>query len=403
MSEQFVDVLLDGSSIRENLVSFRLQRSRDRATDNLTVRLGDFSLYSLFDFTLVPTVERLHVGTSTASPKIDGSTVGTNIFTSAGSDFTAEGVTTDDILFVILSDNKADEGGHEITVVGTTTLTSSFTFGTASSIKFIILKNQGRFFVEKPDVIESEEDIAIPSLWGRNGLARLTDLFLHLPDPPARITSFSDFTFLRDHLAQSLERDRPDVIEERFLELYAHLHMNEAPYTTEERQRMDAAGGYWNHAGGLSPILKAEPWIRPDTVSADFGAGNGLQGLLLQVLYPHRKTVQIEISARMSEIGEELRGWLGVPGERIKWIVADVLDTPAIGYDFIYLYRPVRPEDPGRDFYTRFAREVEGEASPPIIFSIADCLRDFLSDRYEAFYSDGHLTCFKPRKPGKHS
>ena len=234
-------------------------------------------------------------------------------------------------------------------------------------------------------------------------LARLIRLFLHLPDPPARKTSFSDFTLLRDRLAESIEGGQGDAIEERFLELYAHLHMNEAPYTTEERQRMDAAGGYWNHAGGLSPILKAAPWIDSSTVSADLGAGNGLQGLLLQVLYPHRKTVQIEISAKMSEIGEELRAWLGVPGESIDWIVADVLETPAIGYDFIYLYRPVRPEGPGRDFYTRFTREVEGEARPPIIFSIADCLRDFLSDRYEAFYSDGHLTCFKPRKAGEHS
>jgi hypothetical protein len=179
MSEQFVDVLLDGTSIRENLVSFRLQRPRNRATDSLTIRLGDFSLYSQFDFTLVPTEERLHVGTSTASPKTDGSTVGTNIFTSAGSDFTAEGVTIDDIIFVIESTESADLGGHEITVVGTTTLTSSFTFGTASSIRFIILKNQGRFFVEKPDVVESEEDIAIPSLWGRNGVARLTDPFVN--------------------------------------------------------------------------------------------------------------------------------------------------------------------------------------------------------------------------------
>ena len=193
MSEQFVDVLLDGSSIRENLVSFRLQRPRNRATDSITIRLGDFSLYALFDFTLVPLVERLHVGTSTGTPKTDGSTVGTSIFTSAGSDFTAEGVTLDDIIFVIESTESADLGGHEITVVGTTTLTSSFTFGTASSIRFIILKNQGRFFVEKPDVIESEEDIAIPSLWGRCGLARLTDPFVSkLTRTFTRKQNFSD-------------------------------------------------------------------------------------------------------------------------------------------------------------------------------------------------------------------
>ena len=235
-------------------------------------------------------------------------------------------------------------------------------------------------------------------------LARLIGLFLELPRPLDPDGLFPDFARLRDHLAAAVcEGGTADEIEERFLELYAHLHMNQAPYSDNERSRMDATGGYWNHAGGLSPILKAEPWISPETVSADFGAGNGLQGLLLQVLYPHAKTVQIEISARMAEIGDALRKWLGVPSDRVEWIVGDVLDVPATGYDFIYLYRPVRPEGPGRDFYTRFAREVESEDRPPVIFSIADCLRDFLSDRYEVFYGDGHLTCFKPRKSGEHS
>jgi hypothetical protein len=190
-----------------------------------------------------------------------------------------------------------------------------------------------------------------------------------------------------------------EEVEQRLLELYAHLHMNAAPYSPDERRRMDAAGGYWNHAGGLSPVVKAEPWIAPDTVSADFGAGNGLQGLLLQVLSPHARTVQIEISAGMRDIGEALREWLGVPRDRIEWITDDVRNVPATGFGFLYLYRPVRPEGPGREFYSRFAREVEAEALPPVIFSVADCLRDFLSDRYEVFYGDGHLTCFRPAPP----
>ena len=228
-------------------------------------------------------------------------------------------------------------------------------------------------------------------------LARLIQIFLELSNTPDTERSFPRFVELRRRLASVMPGGTGEVIEETFLELYAHLHMSEAPYTSDERRRMDAVGGYWNHAGGISPILKAEPWIHPETISADFGAGNGLQGLLLQLLYPHAKTVQIEISSRMKDIGDGLREWLGVPRKRVEWIVDDVLDVPASGYDFIYLYRPVRPEGRGRDFYTRFAREVEGEEKPPIIFSIADCLRDFLSDRYEVFYGDGHLTCFKPR------
>lgn len=228
-------------------------------------------------------------------------------------------------------------------------------------------------------------------------MARLVGELLARSQPPARPPLFSDYPALRDHLAAAVAGGDGVEVEERLLELYAHLHMNEAPYTADERRRMDAAGGYWNHAGGLSPILKAAPWVGPDTVSADFGAGNGLQGLLLQLLHPHRRTVQVEISARMAEIGDGLRQWLGIPAERVEWVVGDVLEAPATGYGFIYLYRPVRPEGRGRDFYARFAREVESEESPPIIFSVADCLRDFLSDRYEVFYGDGHLTCFKPR------
>jgi len=232
-------------------------------------------------------------------------------------------------------------------------------------------------------------------------LIRLIYTFLRLPDPPASIDVFPQFPALRDRLARAIESDGPEAVEERLLELYAHLHMNQNPYSGEERARMDATGGYWNHAGGLSPILKAAPWIDEHTVSADFGAGNGLQGLLFQLLYPHERTVQIEISARAAEIGTELCRWFGVPSDRVEWVVEDVLNVPATGYDFIYLYRPVRPEGPGRDFYTRFAREVETEEQPPVIFSIADCLRDFLTDRYEVFYGDGHMTCFKPRQNPK--
>ena len=229
-------------------------------------------------------------------------------------------------------------------------------------------------------------------------LARLILRFLILPKPFGGDSSFPRYSELQKRLESATLGGSGEELEEAFLELYAHVHMNEAPYTSDERRQMDEAGGYWNHAGGLSPILKAQPWIQPDTVSADFGAGNGLQGLLLQLLYPHTRTDQIEISSRMKDIGEGLQEWLGISSDRINWINDDVLDVSATGYDFIYLYRPVRPEGTGRDFYTRFAREVESEETPPVIVSIADCLRDFLSDRYDVFYGDGHLTCFKPRE-----
>jgi hypothetical protein len=177
--------------------------------------------------------------------------------------------------------------------------------------------------------------------------------------------------------------------------------MNEARYTAEEREQMDMAGGYWAHAGGLSPILKAAPWISPATVSADLGAGNGLQGLLIQYLYPHQLTIQYEISSEMVSIGQGLQEWLGISEERVEWVVGDVCDQVFEDIDFYYLYRPVRPStERGEAFYENLAEMLDWGERPIVIFSIADCLKQFLSRRFKVFYNDGHLTCFRSSGTG---
>ena len=102
-----------------------------------------------------------------------------------------------------------------------------------------------------------------------------------------------------------------------------------------------------------------------------------------------------EISSRMVEAGRALQSWLGIGSERVEWVVGDVLDASPTGMDFVYLYRPVRPTGEGRRFYERFAAELGASARPVVIFSIADCLRDFLPPEFEVFYSDGHLTCYR--------
>ena len=225
--------------------------------------------------------------------------------------------------------------------------------------------------------------------------AQLVRIFLDLKSPPDPFDLFPEYARQKHALQRVVASGDPETIEEAFLTLYCHLHGHEAPYTPDERRRVDETGGYWCHAGGISPLLKAEPFIAAETVSADFGAGNGLQGLLLQKLYPHRKTVQIEISSRMVEAGRHLQRWLEIPDEQVEWLVADVCDVMPDGLDFIYLYRPVRPEGAGRRFYERFADALDTAARPVVIFSIADCLREFLSPRFEVFYGDGHLTCFR--------
>jgi hypothetical protein len=246
---------------------------------------------------------------------------------------------------------------------------------------------------ERIETLMSREDYSEEE---RERLVRLMLLFVELSAPPDPDGDFPKYGEYKERFLTCAEGEDGEALEEAFLNLYAHLHMHEARYAEEERRRMDEAGGYWAHAGGLSPILKAAPWIRPDTVSADLGAGNGLQGLLLQYLYPHEKTVQVEISSRMVEIGKRLQAWLGIRNGRVEWVAGDVCEQSLDGMDFIYLYRPVRPStDRGRAFYENLAELLDGSHGQVVIFSIADCLKEFLSPRFEIFYDDGHLTCFR--------
>jgi hypothetical protein len=235
-------------------------------------------------------------------------------------------------------------------------------------------------------------------------LTRLVRLFAELPEPPDPFDLYPRYAERKERLLASIEGPDAEALEEAFLLLYAHVHGYEVPYTPDERSRVAETGGYLSHVGGLSPILKAGPFIGPDTVSGDFGAGNGLQGLLIQKLTPHAKTIQIEISSRMVEAGRLLQGWLGVPEERVDWIVGDVSETSPTGMDFVYLYRPVRPTGAGETFYRSFAAQLGGSPKPVVVFSIADCLRPHLPADFEVFYCDGHLTCFRRREiPGSSS
>jgi hypothetical protein len=229
----------------------------------------------------------------------------------------------------------------------------------------------------------------------RERLATLIELFLALPAPPDPLGLFPEYERLRGGLLAALRGDDGERLEEAFLSLYCHVHGHEAPYTAEERRALDASGGYWCHAGGLSPLLKAPDWIRPDSVSVDLGAGNGLQLLLLQRLAPHRLAVQIEISSRMIEGGRALQRWLDIPDAGVEWRCADVTASSVAECDFVYLYRPVRPQGPGEAFYRRIAGELASGDREVVVFSVADCLGEFLPPSFVRFYDDGQLACFR--------
>lgn len=229
----------------------------------------------------------------------------------------------------------------------------------------------------------------------RRGLARLMALLAGRGAPPDPFGLYPRYLELRERFLAAAEGKEGEALEESFLALYAHLHGYEVPATPEERRRLDASESYLNHAGGLVPLLRAGPFIRKETVSADFGAGNGLQGLFLQHLHPHRRTLQVEISSRLVASGRALQAWLGIEEERVDWIVGDVAEVSPAGVDFLYLYRPVRPSGGGRRFYEKLAAELDEPGGPAVVFSVADCLGPFLSDRFEICFSDGHLTCFR--------
>lgn len=225
-------------------------------------------------------------------------------------------------------------------------------------------------------------------------LARLVTLFSDSEPPPRSAELFPRFTELQRRLNEVRAGGSADEIEEAFLNVYEHVHMIEAPYTPDERARVNRAGGYWAHAGGISPLLKAQPHLRPEAISVDIGAGNGLQCLLLQWLYPHRRSIQIEISSRMIDIGRTLQQWIGVPQRKIEWRCEDVLEARIPDADFVYLYRPVRPEGLGRGFYKSLGEALIHADHEIVVFSIADCLGEYLMPAYERFYYDGQLSCF---------
>lgn len=190
----------------------------------------------------------------------------------------------------------------------------------------------------------------------------------------------------------------PERIELLLTRLYTFLHCAGQNYSEAEQKLLQQYGGYYCYAAGLSPLLYARDFVRPQTISADLGAGNGLQGLLLQRLYPHHKTIQIELSRTLIETGRLFQRILGIGQQRVEWIHANLAETPFDRADFIYLYRPARPQGSGIELYRSIAGRLSECPGPLVVFSVADCLGKFLDARFTVFYSDGHLTCYRKER-----
>jgi hypothetical protein len=196
---------------------------------------------------------------------------------------------------------------------------------------------------------------------------------------------------------KAMERSDPLTQERLLVSLYACLHAAGSLYSPSEQMLLSEKDGYSCHAGGLSPLIKAAPFITPDSVVADLGAGNGLQGLLLQCISPHRRTLQVELSSEMIRTGRLFQEALGIGSDHVEWVHDDIANVSLEAADIVYLYRPARPSPSGRELYRTIARNLASVSKPLMVFSVADSLGQFLDERFSLFFSDGHLTCFSKR------
>ncbi|MFH2131865.1 MAG: hypothetical protein ABIK68_15940 [bacterium] len=230
-----------------------------------------------------------------------------------------------------------------------------------------------------------------------NHLLRIKQAFYTLANDAGLQRLFPEIADTADKLRALEKNSDEDVKEIALLNLYCAIHGAGSNYSSQERLQLDGKNGYFNHPGGISPLLKADAFIRPDSIVADLGAGNGLQGLLFQYLYPHQLTIQIELSAEMIRIGQQFQRILKIPPERIAWVNDDIINVSLDTIDFLYLYRPSKPMKNGIKLYQTISRKLQDRKKALTIFSIADCLKDYLDNRFSIFYSDGHLTCFAKR------
>jgi len=222
----------------------------------------------------------------------------------------------------------------------------------------------------------------------------ITKSLLDLAANTAVQKEFPDLDRYAKNLMGALQTGNIALTETSLLSLYTQLHGAGSRYSPREREQLSKRKGYACYPGGLSPLMKAPQFIRHDSVVADLGAGNGLQGLLLQRICTHRKTIQVELSSELIRVGRIFQHALGIDADRVEWIHDDIVHVSIEEADFIYLYLPAKPLDGGKEVYEAIARKLNRTGKPLVIFSIADCLAKFLDRQFSIFYTDGHLTCF---------
>jgi SAM-dependent methyltransferase len=222
---------------------------------------------------------------------------------------------------------------------------------------------------------------------------------LKLARSPGVIKILPGVSAYEDEYLRAREGGTAEEREAALAELYSYLHRAGSGYTPPERELLDSKMGITCQPGGIIPLIMAEPFIGPETAVADLGAGNGLQGLLLQRLAPHRRTMQIELSSGMVEAGRVFQEALDIPEDRVEWFNSDIMEAPFERADFIYIYRPARPTAGGNALYRAVAERLASSKRPGVVMSVADCLGRFLEEGFPVFYEGDGITVFARRLP----
>jgi len=197
----------------------------------------------------------------------------------------------------------------------------------------------------------------------------------------------------------NVARQRKDVEgrEEALIHLYLCLHAAGTVYQSWEAETLSGWSGILCHPGGLLPLLLADHLIDATSTTADLGAGNGLQGLLLQVLCPHRQSLLVEISEQMIEVGRLYQRALGIGADRVLWMHQDIAGADTGAADLIYLYRPARPMENGNKLYRILGEKLSSRTRALTIVSMADCLGPFLNPEFGILYHNEFLKIFSSR------
>ena len=238
------------------------------------------------------------------------------------------------------------------------------------------------------------DDLFESTSWEQKQISVITESLLKIATNSSVKAELSEIDPYVEDLKSALKEGEIPTIERALLNLYIRLHGTGSTYSAREREILTKRKGYSCYPGGLSPLIKAAQFIQPDSIVADLGAGNGLQGLLLQCICPHQKTIQVELSSEMIRVGRVFQQALGLSADRVEWIHDDIVNVSIEAADFIYLYLPAKPLDGGKEIYEAIAHKVSMMKRPPVIFSVADCLAKFIDRRFSVSYMDGHLTCF---------